>query len=238
MPSARHEQRHSWHTEIWQTDFFIDWQTVSVCWASFFNLAVASLIYMYWATTTRTIPLYTLSLNNVGGKNRKWQPGEGVRFLFSLQTHSSSWENGLKKRKYVSIILFAHCFQGIIQKILDIHKVRWTSCFGLRLSNSQFRDQVHWLHPDMGVSHVREKYEQARPNEEWRWGKRSRCATSGWQVVFVLMWKYRWICQMQYAEVCSVSLRHSPNQARVWPSCWFSGTSLAKADSRQCVLWA
>ncbi|KAK1879943.1 Focal adhesion kinase 1 [Dissostichus eleginoides] len=60
--------------------------------------------------------------------------------------------------------------RGIIQKILDIHKVRWTSCFGLRLSNSQSRDQVHWLHPDMGVSHVRENYElqQARPNEEWR----------------------------------------------------------------------
>lgn len=58
--------------------------------------------------------------------------------------------------------------QGIIQKILDIHKVRWTSCFGLRLSSSQSRDQVHWLHPDMGVSHIREKYEQARPNEEWR----------------------------------------------------------------------
>ena len=57
--------------------------------------------------------------------------------------------------------------QGIIQKILDIHKVKCVACFGLRLSHSQ-SGQVHWLHPDMGVSHVREKYEQNRSLEEWR----------------------------------------------------------------------
>uniref|UniRef100_A0A3B3BYV8 FERM domain-containing protein n=1 Tax=Oryzias melastigma TaxID=30732 RepID=A0A3B3BYV8_ORYME len=69
--------------------------------------------------------------------------------------------------------------RGIIQKILDIHKVRWTSCFGLRLSNTQSRDQVHWLHPDMGVSHIRETYEQAQPNEEWRYELRIRYLPKG-----------------------------------------------------------
>ncbi|KAJ0054925.1 hypothetical protein NL108_007087, partial [Boleophthalmus pectinirostris] len=68
---------------------------------------------------------------------------------------------------------------GIIQKILDIYKVRWTACFGLRLSNSSCRDQVHWLHPDLGVSHVREKYEQARQNEEWRYELRIRYLPKG-----------------------------------------------------------
>uniref|UniRef100_A0A3B4BD95 Focal adhesion kinase 1 n=1 Tax=Periophthalmus magnuspinnatus TaxID=409849 RepID=A0A3B4BD95_9GOBI len=69
--------------------------------------------------------------------------------------------------------------RGIIQKILDIYKVRWTSCFGLRLSNSSCRDQVHWLHPDLGVSHVREKYEQTRQNEEWRYELRIRYLPKG-----------------------------------------------------------
>ncbi|CAL9691571.1 unnamed protein product [Knipowitschia caucasica] len=69
--------------------------------------------------------------------------------------------------------------RGIIQKILDIYKVRWTSCFGLRLSNISSKDQVHWLHPDLGVSHVREKYEQARQNEEWRYELRIRYLPKG-----------------------------------------------------------
>lgn len=56
--NARHTQQHSWHTEVWQTDLFIDWQTVFVFRASFFNLVLDSLIYiMYWATTTRATPL-------------------------------------------------------------------------------------------------------------------------------------------------------------------------------------
>uniref|UniRef100_A0A672ZCI9 Focal adhesion kinase 1 n=1 Tax=Sphaeramia orbicularis TaxID=375764 RepID=A0A672ZCI9_9TELE len=69
--------------------------------------------------------------------------------------------------------------RGIIQKILDIHKVRWTNCFGLRLSHAHTRDQVHWLHPDMGVSHVRETYEQARSNDEWRYELRIRYLPKG-----------------------------------------------------------
>uniref|UniRef100_A0A3Q1HNF4 non-specific protein-tyrosine kinase n=1 Tax=Acanthochromis polyacanthus TaxID=80966 RepID=A0A3Q1HNF4_9TELE len=79
---------------------------------------------------------------------------------FETNTENSCWSSNIRYGDATDV-------RGIIQKILDIHKVRWTSCFGLRLSNSQSKDQVHWLHPDMGVSHVREKYEQARPNEEW-----------------------------------------------------------------------
>ncbi|XP_039675269.1 protein tyrosine kinase 2aa isoform X13 [Perca fluviatilis] len=80
---------------------------------------------------------------------------------FETNTEHSCWSSNIRYGDATDV-------RGIIQKILDIHKVRWTSCFGLRLSNGQSRDQVHWLHPDMGVSHVREKYDQARPNEEWR----------------------------------------------------------------------
>ncbi|XP_072226297.1 focal adhesion kinase 1-like isoform X9 [Leuresthes tenuis] len=80
---------------------------------------------------------------------------------FETNTEHSFWSSNIRYGDATDV-------RGIIQKILDIHKVRWTLCFGLRLSNGQSRDQVYWLHPDMGVSHIREKYEQAQPNEEWR----------------------------------------------------------------------
>ncbi|KAK3532460.1 hypothetical protein QTP86_018448, partial [Hemibagrus guttatus] len=68
--------------------------------------------------------------------------------------------------------------RGIIQKIVDIHKVKCVACFGLRLSHVQ-SDEVHWLHPDMGVSHVREKYEQNRSQDEWRYELRIRYLPKG-----------------------------------------------------------
>lgn len=57
--------------------------------------------------------------------------------------------------------------QGVIQKIAEIHKLRCVSSLGLRLSHLH-SDSRHWLHPDLGVSHVREKYEKQHPQEEWR----------------------------------------------------------------------
>ncbi|XP_057683486.1 protein tyrosine kinase 2aa isoform X2 [Corythoichthys intestinalis] len=97
---------------------------------------------------------------------------------FEINTELSSWSSNIRYGDATDV-------RGIIQKILDIHKVRWTSCFGLRLSSSgQPRDQVHWLHPDMGVSHVREKYEQAHPNEEWRYELRIRYLPKGFMQQF------------------------------------------------------
>ncbi|XP_008420354.1 protein tyrosine kinase 2aa isoform X5 [Poecilia reticulata] len=95
-----------------------------------------------------------------------------VFHYFETNTEHSFWSSNIRYGDATDV-------RGIIQKILDINKVRWTSCFGLRLSNSQSRDQVHWLHPDMGVSHIREKYEQARSNEEWRYELRIRYLPKG-----------------------------------------------------------
>uniref|UniRef100_A0A8C6PKL3 Focal adhesion kinase 1 n=1 Tax=Nothobranchius furzeri TaxID=105023 RepID=A0A8C6PKL3_NOTFU len=89
-----------------------------------------------------------------------------------INTEQSFWSSNIRYGDATDV-------RGIIQKILDIHKVRWTSCFGLRLTCCQSRHQVHWLHPDMGVSHIREKYEQARPNEEWRYELRIRYLPKG-----------------------------------------------------------
>lgn len=57
--------------------------------------------------------------------------------------------------------------QGVIQKIAEIHKLRCVASLGLRLTHLR-SDALHWLHPDLGVSHVREKYEKQHPQEEWR----------------------------------------------------------------------
>lgn len=69
-----------------------------------------------------------------------------------------------------SFAYYASCFwfeQGVIQKIAEIHKLRCVSSLGLRLTHLH-SDTIHWLHPDLGVSHVREKYEKQHPQEEWR----------------------------------------------------------------------
>uniref|UniRef100_A0A7M4F483 Focal adhesion kinase 1 n=1 Tax=Crocodylus porosus TaxID=8502 RepID=A0A7M4F483_CROPO len=68
--------------------------------------------------------------------------------------------------------------RGIIQKIVDSHKVKNVACYGLRLSHLQ-SEEVHWLHLDMGVSNVREKFELAHPPEEWKYELRIRYLPKG-----------------------------------------------------------
>ncbi|XP_056153905.1 protein tyrosine kinase 2aa isoform X2 [Lampris incognitus] len=91
---------------------------------------------------------------------------------FESNTENSSWSSNIRYGDATDV-------RGIIQKILDINKVRWTSCFGLRLRSGQSGDQIHWLHPDMGVSHIRENYEQSHPQEEWRYELRIRYLPKG-----------------------------------------------------------
>ncbi|XP_029410868.1 focal adhesion kinase 1 isoform X8 [Nannospalax galili] len=68
--------------------------------------------------------------------------------------------------------------RGIIQKIVDSHKVKHVACYGFRLSHLR-SEEVHWLHADMGVSSVREKYELAHPPEEWKYELRIRYLPKG-----------------------------------------------------------
>ncbi|XP_071231426.1 protein tyrosine kinase 2aa isoform X21 [Salvelinus alpinus] len=103
-------------------------------------------------------------------------PGAPDRVLkvfhhFESNSEHSTWASNIRHGDATDV-------RGIIQKILDIHKVKCVACFGLRLSHSQ-SGQVHWLHPDMGVSHVREKYEQTRSQEEWRYELRIRYLPKG-----------------------------------------------------------
>ncbi|XP_035386338.1 focal adhesion kinase 1 isoform X4 [Electrophorus electricus] len=68
--------------------------------------------------------------------------------------------------------------RGVIQKIVDIHKARCVACFGLRLSHLH-SGEVRWLHPDAGVSRVRERYERSHPQDEWRYELRIRYLPKG-----------------------------------------------------------
>nr|XP_033786739.1 focal adhesion kinase 1 isoform X9 [Geotrypetes seraphini] len=68
--------------------------------------------------------------------------------------------------------------RGIIQKIVDSHKVKNVACYGLRLSHLS-SEEIYWLHMDMGVSHVREKYELGHPAEEWKYELRVRYLPKG-----------------------------------------------------------
>ncbi|KAJ8386814.1 hypothetical protein AAFF_G00166090 [Aldrovandia affinis] len=95
---------------------------------------------------------------------------------FESNSEPSTWASNIRHGDATDV-------RGIIQKIVDIHKVKCVSCFGLRLSHLQ-SEEVHWLHPDMGVSHVREKYELNHPQEEWRYELRIRYLPKGFMNQF------------------------------------------------------
>ncbi|XP_067267637.1 protein tyrosine kinase 2aa isoform X5 [Chanodichthys erythropterus] len=103
-------------------------------------------------------------------------PGAPDRVLkvfhhFENNSEHSTWSSNIRHGDATDV-------RGIIQKIVDNHKVKHVACFGLRLTHVPSGD-IHWLHPDMGVSHVREKYEQNRPQDEWRYELRIRYLPKG-----------------------------------------------------------
>ncbi|KAI7807232.1 putative focal adhesion kinase 1-like, partial [Triplophysa rosa] len=77
-------------------------------------------------------------------------PGAPDRVLkvfhhFENNSERSTWSSNIRHGDATDV-------RGIIQKIVDIHKVKHVACFGLRLTHVPSGD-IHWLHPDMGVSH-------------------------------------------------------------------------------------
>ncbi|XP_041962546.1 focal adhesion kinase 1 isoform X21 [Alosa sapidissima] len=94
-----------------------------------------------------------------------------VFHYFESSSEPCTWASNIRHGDATDI-------RGVIQKILDIHKVKCVSCFGLRLSHLK-TGEIHWLHPDLGVSHVRERYERMHPQEEWRYELRIRYLPKG-----------------------------------------------------------
>ncbi|XP_038664669.1 focal adhesion kinase 1 isoform X5 [Scyliorhinus canicula] len=122
------------------------------------------------------------NLNHAAGSGAKSRlsmersPGAMERVLkvfhyFESDNEPSTWAMNIRHGDATDV-------RGIIQKIVDSHKVKNVACFGIRLSHMH-SEEVHWLHPDVGVSHVREKFEQHHPAEEWRYELRIRYLPKG-----------------------------------------------------------
>ncbi|RVE62386.1 hypothetical protein OJAV_G00156550 [Oryzias javanicus] len=113
--------------------------------------------------------------SSAGGLERP--PGSMDRVLkifhyFETNSEPSTWASNIRHGDATDV-------RGVIQKIAEIHKLRCVSSLGLRLTHLH-SDALHWLHPDLGVSHVRERYEKKHPQEEWRYELRIRYFPKGY----------------------------------------------------------
>uniref|UniRef100_I3JID5 Focal adhesion kinase 1 n=1 Tax=Oreochromis niloticus TaxID=8128 RepID=I3JID5_ORENI len=112
---------------------------------------------------------------SAGGLERP--PGSMDRVLkifhyFETNSEPCTWASNIRHGDATDV-------RGVIQKIAEIHKLRCVASLGLRLTHLR-SDALHWLHPDLGVSHVREKYEKQHPQEEWRYELRIRYFPKGY----------------------------------------------------------
>uniref|UniRef100_A0A668AGA8 non-specific protein-tyrosine kinase n=1 Tax=Myripristis murdjan TaxID=586833 RepID=A0A668AGA8_9TELE len=116
-----------------------------------------------------------LNHSSAGGLERP--PGSMDRVLkifhyFETNSEPCTWASNIRHGDATDV-------RGVIQKIAEIHKLRCVSSLGLRLTHLR-SEALHWLHPDLGVSHVREKYEKQHPQEEWRYELRMRYLPKGY----------------------------------------------------------
>uniref|UniRef100_A0A8C2X2A8 Focal adhesion kinase 1 n=1 Tax=Cyclopterus lumpus TaxID=8103 RepID=A0A8C2X2A8_CYCLU len=112
-----------------------------------------------------------------GVKSRSVMPGSMDRVLkifhyFETNSEPCTWASNIRHGDATDV-------RGVIQKIAEIHKLRCVSSLGLRLTHLH-SDALHWLHPDLGVCHIREKYEKQHPQEEWRYELRMRYLPKGY----------------------------------------------------------
>uniref|UniRef100_A0A3B4YKL3 Focal adhesion kinase 1 n=1 Tax=Seriola lalandi dorsalis TaxID=1841481 RepID=A0A3B4YKL3_SERLL len=117
------------------------------------------------------------NLNHSAAGGLERPPGSMDRVLkifhyFETNSEPCTWASNIRHGDATDV-------RGVIQKIAEIHKLRCVSSLGLRLTHLH-SDALHWLHPDLGVSHVREKYEKQHPQEEWRYELRMRYLPKGY----------------------------------------------------------
>ncbi|XP_044148715.1 focal adhesion kinase 1 isoform X4 [Bufo gargarizans] len=148
-----------------------------ICWAKEYDRHLASSKNMaaaYLDPNLNHTPSSNAKSRLSAGMERS--PGTIERVLkvfhyFETNSEPATWASNIRHGDATDV-------RGIIQKIVDSHKVKCVSSYGLRLSHLR-SEEVHWLHPDMGVSHVREKYEQSHPPEEWKYELRIRYLPKG-----------------------------------------------------------
>uniref|UniRef100_A0A673NGQ8 Focal adhesion kinase 1 n=1 Tax=Sinocyclocheilus rhinocerous TaxID=307959 RepID=A0A673NGQ8_9TELE len=160
----------------------LQWSCLPCCDVSIYKLFMQCLcVENFKMLKIITIIIITTNILNQGVKPRfsagmERTAGALERVLrvfhyFESSSEPCTWASNIRHGDSTDV-------RGIIQKIVDIHKVRCVSCFGLRLSHLR-TGEVHWLHPDMGVSHVRERYEHSHPQDDWRYELRIRYLPKG-----------------------------------------------------------
>uniref|UniRef100_A0A8C9YD67 Focal adhesion kinase 1 n=1 Tax=Sander lucioperca TaxID=283035 RepID=A0A8C9YD67_SANLU len=120
------------------------------------------------------------AVGGCGVKSRSGMPGgtgsmdRVLKIFHYFETNSEpcTWASNIRHGDATDV-------RGVIQKIAEIHKLRCMSSLGLRLTHLH-SDALHWLHPDLGVCHIREKYEKQHPQEEWRYELRMRYLPKGY----------------------------------------------------------
>ncbi|XP_055401645.1 focal adhesion kinase 1 isoform X10 [Bubalus kerabau] len=148
-----------------------------VCWAKEYDRYLASSKIMaaaYLDPNLNHTPSSSTKTHLGTGVERS--PGAMERVLkvfhyFESNSEPTTWASIIRHGDATDV-------RGIIQKIVDSHKVKHVACYGFRLSHLR-SEEVHWLHLDMGVSNVREKYELAHPPEEWKYELRIRYLPKG-----------------------------------------------------------
>ncbi|XP_035887350.1 focal adhesion kinase 1 isoform X6 [Phyllostomus discolor] len=148
-----------------------------VCWAEEYDRYLASSRIMaaaYLDPNLNHTPNSSTKTHLGTGAERS--PGAMERVLkvfhyFESNSEPTTWASIIRHGDATDV-------RGIIQKIVDSHKVKHVACYGFRLSHLR-SEEVHWLHLDMGVSSVREKYELAHPPEEWKYELRIRYLPKG-----------------------------------------------------------
>ncbi|XP_058524424.1 focal adhesion kinase 1 isoform X10 [Ochotona princeps] len=148
-----------------------------VCWAKEYDRYLASSRIMaaaYLDPNLNHTPNSSTKIHLGTGTERS--PGAMERVLkvfhyFESNSEPTTWASIIRHGDATDV-------RGIIQKIVDSHKVKHVACYGFRLSHLR-SEEAHWLHADMGVSSVREKYELAHPPEEWKYELRIRYLPKG-----------------------------------------------------------
>uniref|UniRef100_A0A8D0BL04 Focal adhesion kinase 1 n=1 Tax=Salvator merianae TaxID=96440 RepID=A0A8D0BL04_SALMN len=148
-----------------------------ICWAKEYDRYLASSKTMaaaYLDPNLNHTPTSSTKTHLSSGIERSPGPMERVLKVFHYfesNSEPTTWASNIRHGDATDV-------WGIIQKIVDSHKVKNVACYGLRLSHLQ-SEEVHWLHPDMGVSNVREKFELTHPPEEWKYELRIRYLPKG-----------------------------------------------------------
>ncbi|XP_040844497.1 focal adhesion kinase 1-like isoform X16 [Ochotona curzoniae] len=148
-----------------------------MCWAKEYDRYLASSRIMaaaYLDPNLNHTPNSSTKIHLGTGTERS--PGAMERVLkvfhyFESNSEPTTWASIIRHGDATDV-------RGIIQKIVDSHKVKHVACYGFRLSHLR-SEEAHWLHADMGVSSVREKYELAHPPEEWKYELRIRYLPKG-----------------------------------------------------------